>query len=154
MNCAFRGLTCAGSQCSCPQEPTQCVQTVLYPGCLERTVSCCPRAKALLEEAGPGCVISSHGPWPYRGGWNPVSCWCFDPVIYAHPEASSAHQLLPFAFSCCPFQPVLPNPAFSVCSPLLLPFLPSSLSPLFPFTPLLLNLYFFFSVPAKRYQSR
>lgn len=122
-----------------------------------REVSRCPQAEAPLEEADPGCVMSSRGLWPCRGGWYPASCWCSDPVVRAHPETGSAHRLLPFAFSCaappaCATKPTVfcPQPPFPAISTLL--FL--SLSRLLPFPPLLFNLYFFFSVPAKRYQSR
>lgn len=125
-----------------------------HPGFLERDASCCPRAEAPLGEAGPGCVTSSRGrAW---GGRHPASRWRSDPGVRAHPEAGSAPRLPPVAFGCAApparaakpavFCPQPPSPAVST---LLL-----SLSPLLPFPPLLLNLYFFFSVPAKRYQSR
>lgn len=146
MHCALRSLVCAGSQGSCPQEPMQCVQAVKGLFCTldfwKETCLDAPRAKAPLGEGDPSCIMSSRGLWPCQERWHPASCWRSD------------HRVLPFSFSCAAcaskctvFYRQPPSPAISTL--LLL-----SLSPLLPFPPLLLNLYFFFSVPAKRYQSR
>lgn len=97
-----------------------------------RDVSGCPQAEAPLEEADPGCVMSSRGLWPCRGGWYPVSCcalslWSVLILRQARPIGSC-----PSLSAVLPLQPVLPNPLFSVRSPLFLPFPPSSSSPCLP----------------------
>lgn len=136
---------CAHATCA------SCQGAELYHRFLERDMSC----QDISGEGWPSLAM------PVRMA--PAGCWCS--VVRAHPEASLAHWLLPFAFDCAVppacatkttvFCPQPPFPAlFTFLLYLLLLLLFCSLFLLLLFPPLLLNLYFFFSVPAKRYQSR
>lgn len=146
----------AGSQCLCP-----CNVCKLPRGC--STPQVFGEGHALPGHLWGGWPRLCHAqPWPLAvpGRVAPAGCW--RSVARAHPAAILAHWLLLFAFDCAVPPACTTKTSFLSTAPFSCSFhpppLPSSPSPalflLLPFPPLLLNLYFFFSVPAKRYQSR
>lgn len=155
LSSAFRALV-VPSACA-PWEPVRCVQAakgLFYTlGFWKETCLADPRLRHLwgrLVQATPcPATVTVHAEDDgIQQAADSLTLW---------PVLTLRRQLLPFAFSCAAppacatkstvFCPQSPSPAISTLFPL-------SLSPLLPFPPLLLNLYFFFSVPAKRYQSR
>ena len=127
--CCFPVLVPPGAHAVC----ASCQGAVLYLVFFERDVSCCPRAKAPL---GGGWSRLHHiQPWPLAlpGRMAPLQAagaltqWSMLILRQAQPIGSC-----PLLLAVLPLQPVLPNLLFSVRSPLLLPFPPSSSSPCLP----------------------